>query len=567
MKKIIIKGIAAVLIGAGMTSCSDDYLDLMPVTTVDETTVYSTVEGAKLALNGVCKAMYTQYQDLAITPNFNGEPFFCNFYGEMLGSDAFYLVWAQRNDGTLNQWLNNTDVDGSVPGYAWRYPYNLIGQCNVILRGEETAQGDASERAMVMAQARTIRAHAYIRLLQCFAPRWEDSDNGNKKCIVLRTEFSTADAPAVSMNEILDLVYGDLDKAIELYGKANGQSRGFIWRPDISVAKGLYARVAMIKHDYATAQKMANEARASYKIMTADQYKSGFCEANDEWMWANSIDEQVYYWAYGSWFACDGPYPVLWGYGAGAINYDLYKKIPTTDVRAGLYFTPELAEKLYEEGEIGKRVSKARFWNKIAVNPTTMSCMNGAGDMQDAVAAANHYTIPGKNLEKFGEAYANRFGQTAEKGVSIPFGAQYKFWAVDTYGRGQFPFMRASEMLLTEAEAAYHNGDMTTAKNCLKELYDKRNPGQVCDQTGEGLLDEIRTQRRVELWGEGFCWFDLKRWNMPMVRRAWVEKDQNSNNIPQAYEITIDPTHKGWKFVIPSSEYMYNHAVIRGELD
>ena len=30
-------------------------------------------------------------------------------------------------------------------------------------------------------------------------------------------------------------------------------------------------------------------------------------------------------------------------------------------------------------------------------------------------------------------------------------------------------------------------------------------------KTGENLIEEVMTQRRIELWGEGFRWFDLKR--------------------------------------------------------
>ena len=557
MNKYIIKGLATLMVGVGLASCSDGYLDVAPITTLDAATASATVEGANLALNGVCRSMNTQYQSISITPNFNGESWYATFYGDMLGSDAFYWMWANRVQAFYN-WDNNIMVNGVVPGYAWRYPYILISQCNNILVGETTAEGDAAERASVMAQARTIRAHAYIRLVQCFAPRWEDSNNGEYKCIVLRKTPGTEDLPLSSMKEVLDFIYEDLDRAIELYNTTGVTKSNYIWRPNINVAKGLYARAAMIRHDYAKAQKMAHEAREGYPIMSAKEYKDGFCEANGEWMWANSLDDQIYYWAFGSWYACNGPYPTLWLRGAGAINYDLARQIPVEDCRAQLFFTPEVSE------YYGYGASRGLFWNANAVDPTTMNCLGSNGRMREAVRNMCVHAIPNQDKEKFGEAYTNRTGEDAGSGSQIiPFGAQFKFWCVDTYGRGQFPFMRAAEFLLTEAEAAYRNSDETTAKNCINELLAKRNPNQTCSSTGDALLEEIRLQRRIELWGEGHSWFDLKRWNLPMVRKTWEASKRDSNNIPAAYGITKDPSDQGWVFVTPQSETDYNHAINR----
>lgn len=565
MKKIIFKGLATALLATGLVSCSEDYLSLKPVTNVDQSTVSATVEGARLAINGIAKSMYTQYQDINQLPNMNGEPWYSIMYGDMLGQDAFYLVWGARVP-SFYDWSNNVMANGAVPGYAWSYPYNLIRQANTILLGEETAATDVpAERDFVMAQARTFRAHAYIRLIQMFAPRWADSNNGETLCVVLRTEPNTADVPLSSMKDVMDFIYNDLKTAIAKFESASDQKRTFIWEPDINVAKGLLARAAMIREDWDLAKQMAKEARASHPIMTADQYKGGFAEANDEWMWANTLDEQIYYWAFGAWFGCNGPYPALWGsYGAGAINYSLARQIPDTDVRSFLYFTPEWVEKNWNNNPDCLRPVSARiFYRKTAVNPADMNCMNGHGGMQDAVSAACRMTVPNGNVTKWGIPYTNRFGQSSENAIVIPFGAQFKFWGTDTYGKGQFPYMRGAEMLLIEAEAAYMSGDETTAKACINELLAKRNPGQTVTSTGDALLQEIRLQRRIELWGEGYNFHDLKRWGLPLVRETWEEGNTDSNNIPEAYKLRKETNDPGWRLCIPRSEYMYNHAVDR----
>ncbi|RYE18799.1 MAG: RagB/SusD family nutrient uptake outer membrane protein, partial [Sphingobacteriales bacterium] len=58
-----------------------------------------------------------------------------------------------------------------------------------------------------------------------------------------------------------------------------------------------------------------------------------------------------------------------------------------------------------------------------------------------------------------------------------------------------------------------------TAKNVLFTLAKNRDANYVLStNTGAAFLNEILIQRRVELWGEGFRFFDLKRMNAPLDR-------------------------------------------------
>ena len=146
------------------------------------------------------------------------------------------------------------------------------------------------------------------------------------------------------MGDVLKTIYNDLDNALELYAKS-GVKRTYAWEADASVAKGVYARAALLKDDWATAQKMAHEARQGYGIMSADTYVTcGFAKNTSETMWAVSDDYSgIYYASYGATYACNGAYPTLWGStGGGAISMDLYRKLDAeNDVRASLFFTPD----------------------------------------------------------------------------------------------------------------------------------------------------------------------------------------------------------------------------------
>ncbi len=555
MKNIFKKGLAAILTAGMLAGCSSDYLDVPPVTSVSSSLVQTTQEGAQAALYGLCQAMYTQYTSLADYLFVNGEPWIQMVYGDVFGQDYYSYFFASATGPNFN-WVSMNMKEGWMAAIGWRYAYNLINQANMILDGIDTIEGDRDRLDFIKAQALTIRAHAYVRLLQLYGPRWQNSQNGEKYVCVMRLHAGTEELPLVTMNDVLNQLYSDLTTAEGLF-ESCGVKRDHKWEPDASVAYGIHARAAMLKEDWATAQTTANKARQGYPIMTAEEYKAGFAEANGEWIWNNAPQlEGIYYFAHGSLFACNGPYPAVWGNGAGAINYELYKQIPSGDIRAELFFTPD---KL-----VGNSVTSAQFWNDKTCDPVSMNLNSLNALMMNQLEAFGEKRQPNESWPK---PYTN-FQSKSSKDVVIAFGAQYKFWCTEDYGTNSFPFMRGAEMLLNEAEAAYHNDDTGTALACLAELNAQRNPNYTCNKSGEALLNEIKLQRRIELWGEGYNFFDLKRWNEPLVRNVWEARNTRSNNIPQASKLSKDPSdNNGWRWSVPQSESQYNSKIDRTLVD
>ena len=140
----------------------------------------------------------------------------------------------------------------------------------------------------------------------------------------------------------------------------------------------------------------------------------------------------------------------------------------------------------------------------------------------------------------------------------------FKFKCIDKIGAMPFNLFRSSEMYLIEAEANCHltPAKETEARQLLEELIadSGRDPEYTCDKSGQALLEEIKFYRRIELWGEGFSWFDYKRRKDTIVRHTF----QDGGNYTINTAVTIRPEDANhWTWVIPAKEYEYNNAINR----
>lgn len=90
---------------------------------------------------------------------------------------------------------------------------------------------------------------------------------------------------------------------------------------------------------------------------------------------------------------------------------------------------------------------------------------------------------------------------------------------------GHIVLMRSSEMVLIEAESKARLNDLPGAATALNELRVKRNlPGiDPANYTQPQLIEEILTERRRELWGEGFRLYDLLRLQRAPQRKESTE--------------------------------------------
>lgn len=158
----------------------------------------------------------------------------------------------------------------------------------------------------------------------------------------------------------------------------------------------------------------------------------------------------------------------------------------------------------------------------------------GLGYTQKACDAKLYSLIPESDVRKqwFTKEFLNvKFGDTGD-------------WTMD------YVYMRAAEMILIEAEAYAHMGENGIAAAKLKELMKYRDPSW---NESSVTVDDVHLQRRIELWGEGFDYYDLKRLNKGVVR------DYEGTNHTAIIDVPAGDV--SWTYQIPLTELQENPEI------
>jgi hypothetical protein len=122
-----------------------------------------------------------------------------------------------------------------------------------------------------------------------------------------------------------------------------------------------------------------------------------------------------------------------------------------------------------------------------------------------------------------------------------------------TFFEGDYVYMRVAEMYINEAEALARGGNDAQAQQVLFDLVSTRDSSySKSTNTGQTLIDEILLQKRIELWGEGFAWFDMKRTGKSLERTY-----TGSNHVAFGLK-DFSSTDKEFLFQIPEAELQNN---------
>ena len=500
-------------------SCAGDYLDTAPTKQVSPADLFKNEEYATYAVNGLAKLMKTFYASNKLDGvSFNGEGSVRLLYTEYQGADMYC---PRNNFYKIFNGASHAIPTSSFTEYMWHYYYKIISNANAII--SYVSPESSRKFKYIYAQALTYRAYSYLQLLQFYSPRWCDSQDGSADGVVLRLDVSsTGDCPLSSMLTCYEQIYKDLDTAIEYY-QASGLTReeNENYKVNIDAAYAIYARAALTREDWVTAARYAALARANYSLMSTDEYLSGFNAVNKEWIWSiyDSAEESLGNSSLAGRIAYNSSCVIVCSYPA-CINRELYDQLPESDIRKQLFLDPK--DYPYNTGGVAG---------------------NGLGG--SALTAYARELYPELNASAKVYAYMS-----------------FKFKCIDNLGAMPFSLFRSSEMYLIEAEADCHltPSKEDEARQLLKELvHDSgRDPQYTCTKSGQELLDEIKFYRRIELWGEGFSWFDYKRRKDTIVRHTFAD----GGNYMKNAAVTIRPEDaNNWMWAIPAKEYEYNKEI------
>lgn len=540
--KYIIAAGASVMV---LASCGKEFLETSPTSALATGNVFKNITYVEYAVQGL---VYNMQDQMGAFDGECGEQYIISCYENYTSQTFSYTKMAPGWNIIMNgnYFSNPTKYYNQ---YAWAYYYKLIANANaIIVNVDACPDGTPAQRGYFKAQALTFRAWAYTRLLALFAVRWKDSNNGEEDGVVLRLDEGTGGCPIASQADVYQQIYDDVDEAVTLFDAAEAvgvvRPAGQVWLPNANTAYAVKAIAALTREDWPVAKEAAVKAQEGISLMTNADYKAGFCDPTSEWIFGsasvNETTDNMWYMTFSTQFACNGYYAKAAPYGTGACDYDLLKTIPDNDVRKGLFITPDKFSPSYD-------------WTKAAVMDQTFA------QIKDANLLNEVYTYIDNNTP----AVAATAGCGAYEAGAIFLGSQLKFWCKALPGYASVPYIRASEMVLIEAEACTHiaNGDAQAQAALVKlNATSGRQPGYTCTKTGNDLFEEIVKYRKLELWGEGRDWSDHKRWKRA-INRTSIANGGNHHASTAVSILPDDPKKNNWTWAIPEIETLYNPAL------
>ena len=477
--------LAMTLVTGTLTGCMDE-IEVTQVATEGQ------VSGSTTATEALVQAMPASFNSvdngLLNTNNWHGAfGYGSQMYQRDLMTGDLALVGdysSHFNSFSRNQ---NLGEDYIFAGYVWSYYYGFILTSNNVISGVDPETATSAQLGYLGA-GYAFRAFCYLDLARMleFLPNdiFPDGKNSDGNVVtnltvpIVEAGMSEEDArnnPRATRQEMYDFILGDLDKAEEYI--VNIQSTNGKTLPDLACVYGLKARLYMWVEDYANAEKYARQAinTATVSPMTENDCLNITTGFNDisKWMWgatqnseSRTVTSGIVNWT--SWVSNQTTFGYT-GFGTNMYNYidlSMYNRISDTDFRKKEFVAPAGSalegENLYLPGQEG--------------------------------------AIPEYAALKFRPNEGNADDYMTGAAASVPI-------------------MRVEEMYFIEAEAAAHQSADRGKQLVESFMTTYRDPEYTCNVSStDDVVEEIVFQKRVELWGEGQTFFDIKRLNYSVTR-------------------------------------------------
>ena len=487
------KYIAAGMIAlAGLTSCSESFLDTEYTNHLDEEAAAEAAgKNPDVFLNGMWSWMVTYSQ----TGSGAHDDF--GYMGSLHATDMMSedIVMASSHWFNYDHQLDNNQESYRRVRCHWLNYYTMIAKANEIISLYPNG-GETVEAKGLIGQAQAIRGLSYLHLIQLY-------------------QFATAEDGTVNASAPgVPLMYTEADgyTAEEI---AAFKGRNTVGEVMAQIEKDLTAAVENLEAGYKRPNKnyinanVANGILARYYLL-ANKWQEAADAANK---------------------ARQG-YSMMPATAAGL--YDGFVTVNNSEWMWGFAHTTET------------QTTYASFFSMIS---NIAPGYAGIGYAPRLIDARLYSQIPDTDARK--KWFNGPEGAEQETdAASLPY-ANVKFGHVSDWTEN-YMYMRAAEMVLIEAEAYAHMDNGAKAAEVLKVLMDARQPGW---NKASVTVDEIHLQRRIELWGEGFAYYDLKRLN------KGIDRTYEGNNYMPGYDIAVPARDTRWYYQIPLTEIQENDLI------
>ncbi len=425
--------------------------------------------------------------------------------------------------------------------FIWDYYWQQIITANKVIEAIDLNTTNADQRAQLGAGL-CFRAYSYLDMARWyeFLPNnYTSSKNsyGNDVTgytVPIMTEKTTEEEarnnPRVTHDVMVKFIKTDLENAVTLLKGATARTSKAI--PDLNVAYGLLARLYLwdatyheegLPHAgegtatdlYNKAAEYANLAKGSSTPMTQDQWlnpSSGFNTMTPSaWMWGmtNMAEDRTVT--------------------SGILNWTSWLSNETTFGYASAGAFVQIYSATYQ------RINDRDF-RKLAFVAPSNSSLSGREQFIDPEFAAEEF-----------DAYFSLKFRPAEGNMEEP-----KVGACSAV-----PLMRVEEMYLIEAEAKAHVNAAEGKKLLEDFMKTYRYATYSTSATSvDDVVEEIIFQKRIELWGEGRTFYDIKRLNYS------VNRAKSGSNFTPGSDMYVTSGRPAWmNCVIVLTEGNNNVAV------
>lgn len=508
MKKNILMLFAIAASALALGSCNK-MLDVDPEEEVSTDKLYETLEGASAAINGAYRILrepgYVQ-NNLEQSFGLASDQLATDIMAEdVIPRELGYGYYSMHYTLAVRDYYQSNNM---MPLDVWARYYSLINQTNDILMRTPAISGDQATKNSIMAQAYSLRGFAYFTLIRFYQRTYKGHENDPGVPIYTTpTTIHTQGNGRSTVDSVYQRILADLDSADVYFAEAGpALHKSHI---DKYVNYGFQSRVALVMEKWDVVAEKAALAigKPGVRLMEPALLLTGFNSlSNPEWMWGSEIsDSQVTGFA-NLWAQVDARIPLYANTCRKIINLWLYEQIDVTDIRRQWFLDPQSVE---VEEPTGPMVKYSQL----------------------------KYQVP--NLSSMA---------------------------------GDYLYMRAAEMYLNRAEALCRMGQYDEARSVMIELIGPRYAepaeyevmirrmadGNILSPYSSGipavdnLLDHIILQRRIELWGEGFRWFDIIRNKTGLYRNYRYYNKVTNHPTPSTIK---DPESWIFTLMIPQTEF------------